>query len=149
MLRQQNCRAQLPVDFSQCGEKLGSGNGIKLTGWLVQNQQVGLQYHDRGQIQKLFLPSGQFGDVFMKPIFNSEESGHFGHPAANGGGVITQRFQPKGQFVPDLVCDKLILRVLLHETDLLTLDTLIQVVQRCSLEQNFSRPASMGSQNGF
>ena len=140
---QQDRCAQFPVDFSKRGKKIGSGNGIELAGWLVQNQQIRLQHHDRGQIQKLFLSAGQFGNVFVKPIFYSKESGHFGHPAADGGRVIAQRFQPKGQFVPDLVCDDLIFGGLLDKANALSLGTGIHLVDGYAVKPDISAATTM------
>ena len=130
MFRQQNGGAQLTVDLPQHRQKVRRGDGVKLAGGLVQDQHVRLHGHDGGQIQKLLLAAGQFGDILIKPPLDAEKRRHLRHAAADGGGVLPQALQPEGQLVPHLVGDDLVLRGLLDKADAGGLGALIHVLQR-------------------
>ena len=139
--------AQLPVDLPQRGQKVAGGNGVQLAGGLVQDEDGGLHGHNGGQIQKLLLPSGELRDVFIKPGLDAEEGGHLRHPAADGGRVVPQALQPKGQLVPHLVGDHLVFRALLDEADALALRPLVQFLQRFALKENGSAALPVGRQS--
>ena len=149
VLRQHDRRPQLPVDFPQRRQKVCRCNGIKLTGRFVQNEHTGLHRHDRRQIQELFLPAGQLCDILVEPCLNAEKGGHLGHPAPDGGRIISQALQAEGQLMPHLVGDNLVLRALLHKADSCALLALIQLLQRPSLKADVTHPAAMGGQYGL
>ena len=147
VLGEENGGAQLSVDLAQSGQEIGRGDGVQLTGGLVQNQHRGLHGHDRGQIQKLLLSAGQLGDVFVKPGLDAEKGGHFGHPPADGGGVIAQALQAEGQLMPHLIGDELVLRGLEYEANARRLLPLVQLVQGDALKADLPQPVAMGGQH--
>ena len=136
VLRQQNGGAQLPVDLAQHRQKVRRGDGVQLAGRLVQDQHVRLHGHDGGQIQQLLLPAGKLGHILVKPLLNTEKRRHLRHTAANGGGILSQTFQPEGQLVPHLIGDDLVLRGLLHKADAGSLGARIHLLQRRAAKQD-------------
>ena len=141
--------AQLPVDAAHGGKKFRGGDGVELSGGLVQQQHRGLHHHHRRQIEQLLLPAGQAGNILIKPILNAEKGGHFRHTAADGGGVQPQTFQPEGQLVPHLVGDDLIVGILQNEADALALLPLGERSKRPSLEYDLALPGAVRGQNGL
>ena len=149
MLRQQDRGAQFPIYFSDGGQEIRGGDGVQLAGGLVQDQDGGLHGHDGGQVQELLLAPGKLCDILIEPSLYSEEGGHFRHPAADGGGIISQAFQAEGQLVPDFIRDDLILRTLLHEADAGALVPVTDFFQRRPLKQNLAAQVSGRSQYGL
>ena len=117
MLGDKHGGAQLPVDFLHGVEKVRGGNGVKLAGGLVQDQDLGLHGHDRGQVQQLLLPAGELRHIPVKPALDAEIAGHLRHTQAHGFLVAAQALQAEGQLVPDLIGNDLAVRVLHDETD--------------------------------
>ena len=149
VLSQKDGCSELPVDLAQGGKEIRRGNGIQLAGGLVQDEDRGLHGHDGGQIQKLLLAPGQLGHIFIKPGLDAEERGHFSHPAADGWGVVSQALQSKGQLVPHLIGDDLVIRGLLDKADALRLLPLVQLVQREALKQDLTAPSAVRGQDSF
>ena len=118
VLRHQNGDAQLAVQAAHSLQKVGSSNGVQLTGGLVQYQQTGLEHHDRGQGQQLLLAAGELVHFPMEPVLDAEEGGHLRHAATDGGRVAAQALQSEGQLMPNLVGDGLLLRGLKDEADI-------------------------------
>ena len=73
VLRQEDGGTQLPVDASQRLQKVGGGDGIQLTGGLVQDQHLGLHDHDGRQTQKLLLAAGKLLHRLVEPVLNAEK----------------------------------------------------------------------------
>ena len=55
VLRQYHSRADIPVDFFYCFQKVRGCNRIQLGGWLIQDQKRRMHCHNSSQIQKLLL----------------------------------------------------------------------------------------------
>ena len=136
MLRQHNGEAQLPVQLLQGGNKVRCGDGVKLARGLIQQQEPGLHDHHRCQVQKLLLAAGQRVGVPVIPVLNAKIAGHFTHPAADVRLRHPQVFQPKGQLVPHLVRDNLLLRILGHKADFSGADSDVQALQRFAAIEN-------------
>ena len=149
VFREKDRGTKLSVHLADGGQEIRGGNGVKLAGGLVQNEDGGLHGHDAGQVQQLLLAPGEFRHVLIKPGLDAEEGGHLRHPAADGGGIIPQALQPEGQLVPHLVRDNLILRGLLHKSDPGALGPLVYLVQGCSFKENASSPVSGRGQHRF
>ena len=146
VLGEEDGGAQLPVDLPQRGQKVTCGNGVQLAGGFVQDEDGGLHGHNGGQIQKLLLSAGELRDVFIKPGLDAEEGGHLRHPAADGGRVVPQALQPKGQLVPHLVGDHLVFRALLDKADALALRPLVQFPQQLALKEDGPAALPVGRQ---
>ena len=99
--------------------------------------------HDRRQVQKLLLSSGEFLHTLVEPLMNSKIARHLRNPELDCFVVISKALQPKSQFMPDFVCYDLIIRILHDKTDLLTLRPVIDFCKFLSLEQNGSARNSM------
>lgn len=149
VFRQDNGSPQLPVDSAQHSQKIRGGDGVQLAGGFVQDKDGGLHCHDGGQVEQLLLSAGQLGHVLIKPCLDTEKGRHLRHPAADGGRVVPQAFQPKSQLVPHLVCDDLVLRGLLDEADPPRLLPLVQLVQRPALKENLSGPPAVRGHDGL
>ena len=132
VLRQQHGNAQLPVQPPHGLQKVGGGDGIQLAGGLVQYQQPRLS-------------AGQLVHPPVEPVLYAEERRHLRHPAADGGRVIAQTFQPEGQLVPHLVGDGLLLRGLQHEADIRRLAA-GQLLQRLPIEPHAALHRPVGAQ---
>ena len=141
--------AQFPVDAAYRCQKVGGGDGIQLRSGLVQNEHRRLHGHDGRQIQKLLLAARQLGNILIKPVFNAEKAGHFGHSPADGGGVKAKTFQTEGQLVPYLVGDNLVVGVLQHKTDACTLLPKGQVTQGGVFKENFALQHTVRGQRGL
>ena len=63
--------------------------------------------------------------------------------------VTAQAFQAKGQLVPDLVRDDLVVRVLHDKADLGGLVLLVHLIYGNAAEQNLSAALAVGRQHGF
>ena len=85
----------------------------------------------------------------MEPILDAEVASHFRYPASHGFLVTAQAFQAKGQLMPDLVRDDLVIGVLHHEADLLGLVPVRNLFQRNAPEQNFAGAFAVGGEDGF
>ena len=109
MLRQDNGGAQLTVDLPQQRQEIRRCNGVELGRRLIQHQYIGLHSHDGGEAQQLLLSPRKVGDILIKPVLNAEKGGDLRHAASNGGGIAAQALQAKGQLVPHLIGDHLIL----------------------------------------
>ena len=114
MLGNDDRGTQFPVDLLHRIQEIRCGDGIQLAGRLIQNQYTRLHSHDGCQIQQLLLAAGQFIHILVEPSLDAEVTGHFCHPQTDGFLICPQAFQSKGQFMPDLVCDDLVIRILHH-----------------------------------
>ena len=124
VLDQQHGQSQLVVELAKRGDEIGGGDGVKLAGRLVEDEQLGLHHHHRGEVQKLLLAAGERIRVAAEQILNAEIAGHFAHAAADDLGRQAQIFQPEGQLVPDLVGHNLVVGILQHIADLARLGAL-------------------------
>ena len=146
VLRQDDRRAQLPVDLANRVQKVRGGDGVELTGRLVEDQNIGLHGHDGGQVEKLLLPAGQIGHVPVKPVLNAEVTGHLRHPQAHGLLVAAQALETEGQLMPDLVRDDLAVRVLHDVANPGRLLPRIHCLERTSVKEDFAAPSAVGCQ---
>ena len=149
MLGDQNGGAQLPVDFFQCIQKIGGGNGVQLAGGLVQDQNFRLHDHHGGQIQQLLLPAGERRYLPVEPILDAEKAGHLRHPQPHDALLAAQVFQPEGQLVPHLIGDDLVVRVLHHKADLSGLLPQADLGQGHTIQRDLAASAPVGGQHGF
>ena len=85
----------------------------------------------------------------MKPCLYPEITSHLCHTQPHGALITSQALQTKGKFMPHLVCDNLIIRILHNISDFCPLIPLAHLIQWCSFKANFSCPFSMRRQNGF
>ena len=141
--------AQLPVDAADGLQKVRGGDGVQLTGGLVEDEELGLEDHDGGEIQKLLLTAGELVGLQVEPGLDAEEAGHLRDSAPDLGVAYAQTLQTEGQLVPDLVGDDLAVRGLEDEADLRRLLLGGDVIQGPTLQGYGARPLSVGSQNGL
>ena len=141
--------AQFDVDLPNSIQKIGSGNGIQLAGRFIQHQHLRLHSHNGRQVQKLLLTTGKGGHILVKPALDTEIAGHFRNPQPHGLLIAAQRFQAKGQFMPYLIGDDLIIGILHHKADLSGLFRLGHLGQRLCTKQNLTASLTMRHQHGF
>ena len=149
VLRQEDGDAQLAVQAAHSLQKVGGGNGVQLAGGLIQNQQTGLEHHDRGQGQQLLLAAGELVHFPMEPVLDAEEGGHLRHAATDGERVAAKALQSEGQLMPNLVGDGLLLRRLEDEADISGLPMGRQVIQRLTVEEDTALGRTVGAQGGL
>ena len=140
---------QLTVYLTDGGDKVGSGNGVQLAGRLIKDQHRGLHSHNGGQIQQLLLSARKLGNILIEPRLNAEKAGHFSNAASDSGAIVAKALKAESQLVPHLIGNYLIFGALLDKADTRALLTLVNAVQRTSLEENFARAHSVGCKDGF
>ena len=140
---------QFHVDFPDGIQKVGSSNGVQLTGRLVQNQDFRLHRHDRSQIQQLLLTPGEIGYISVKPILNSKIASHFRNTGTHRLLVTAKAFQAEGQFMPYLICNDLVVGILHHIADFGRLIPLADLLKGRSVKQNLALFLAVRRKNGF
>ena len=85
----------------------------------------------------------------MEPALHAEKARHLGDAAADGGRIVPEALQPKGQLVPDLVGDDLVFRALLHKADALRLLALRNVGERAGVEKDRAPADAVGRKSGL
>ena len=85
----------------------------------------------------------------MEPALHAEKARHLGDAAADGGRIVPEALQPKGQLVPDLVGDDLVFRALLHKADALRLLALRNVGERAAVEKDRAPVDAVGRKSGL
>ena len=78
-----------------------------------------MHYHNGSQIQKLLLPTGQGIRRLIKPVLDSKIRCHFCDTDTDHILRHTDTFQPKSQFMPDLICYDLCIRILKNNPNFL------------------------------
>ena len=85
----------------------------------------------------------------MEPALHAEKARHLGDAAADGGRIVPEALQPKGQLVPDLVGDDLVFRALLHKADALRLLARRNVGERAAVEKDRAPADAVGRKSGL
>ena len=85
----------------------------------------------------------------MEPALHAEKARHLGDAAADGGRIVPEALQPKGQLVPDLVGDDLVFRALLHKADALRLLARRNVGEQAAGEKDRARTNAVGRKRGL
>ena len=108
---------QLPVDLADCVQEIRCRDRIQLAGGLVQDQYAWLHGHDGSQVQKLFLATGKLCYILVEPALDAEIAGHFRHTETDGLLIHAKALKTKCQFMPYLVRDDLVVRILHNIAD--------------------------------
>ena len=85
--------------------------------------------------------------ISVEPIRNAKIAGHFRHPGAHGLLITAQRFQSEGQFMPNLVGNQLVIRVLHYIADFGGLVFGADLLHGNAAKENFTRAFAMRCQN--
>ena len=85
----------------------------------------------------------------MKPALYPEVTGHFCHTSTHSSLIKAQVFQPKGQFMPDLVCHDLTIWILHNITNRCCLGPQIDLIKRDSIQQDLTGTFSIRCQHSL
>ncbi len=146
MLGKNHGHAQFPVDFMECGNKIGSGNRIQLCRRFIQEKDFRRQHHDRRQIEQLFLPPGKRAGLLAEQPFDAEIAGHFPHPQSHFLLVHSQIFKTECQFAGNLIGHDLHFRILKNKSDFRRGTVVLQFLQSPSLKEDFALFCAIGRQ---
>ena len=144
-----NGSAKLRIDLTDGVEKIRCGNGVKLAGRLVQNQNFRLHCHNGSKIQKLLLTAGEGGNILMKPILDAEIASHLRHPGAHGLLVAADGLQTECQLMPYLIRYDLIVGILHDITNFGRLVSLADLFNGCSVKQDLTAALAVRGEDGF
>ncbi len=108
---------ELPVQPGNRREKIFRGNRVKLCRRLVEQEDLRLHDHDRGEVEQLLLSTGQLGGFALEQVIHAEIRRHLRHPAADGLPRQSHVFRSERQLVPHAIGDNLLLGTLQDKPD--------------------------------